>query len=143
MNVMKFDELCDEVLEIDDIQSISIINKMGRAIEKKSRNGIEIIDSKKNEMLMMQSVLTMSMGKDFDDDFGEIGYVHIQRKNLSMLSLPLDGHIVFVASKTTKGLMRLLKRLTVLRVIALPEQPKILTSLKKQNTITEIMMSTH
>lgn len=140
MNVMKFDELCDEVLEIDDIQSISIINKMGRAVEKKSRNGIEIVDGKKNEMLMMQSVLIMSMGRDFDEDFGEIKYVHMQRKNLSILSLPLDGHIVFIASKTTLGLMRILKRLAVLGVIALPEQSKIIKSTKKQNTIAEIMM---
>ena len=140
MNVMKFDELCDEVLEIDDIQSISIINKMGRAVEKKSRNGIEIVDGKKNEMLMMQSVLIMSMGRDFDEDFGEIEYVHMQRKNLSMLSLPLDGHIVFIASKTTLGLMRILKRLAVLGVVALPEQSKIIKSTKKQNTIAEIMM---
>lgn len=138
---MKFDELCDEVLEIDDIQSISVINKMGRAVEKKSRNGIEIVDGKKSEILMMQSVLVMSMGRDFDEDFGEIGYVRMQRKHLSMLSFPLDGHIVLVASKTALGLTRLLKRLAILRVISLPERPKTIEA-PKQNVIAEIMMPT-
>jgi hypothetical protein len=137
---MKFDALCDEVLGIDDIQSVFIINKMGRAVEKKSRDGAAIVDGKKNEILMMQSVLVMSMARDFDDDFGKIRYVHTQRKNLSMLSFPLDGHIVLVSSKTALSLTRLLKRLAILNAIALPDPPKIVEATMKQNTSPEIIM---
>lgn len=137
---MKFDELCDEVLEIDDIQSISIINKMGRAVEKKSRNGIEIIDRKKNEILLMQSVLVMSMGKDFDEDFGTIGYVQTQREHMSILSFPLDGHTVLVVSKTAIGLRRLLKRLAILNVTVSSDLPKIVDSPMKQSTVTKIVL---
>ncbi len=139
---MKFDELCDEALEIDGIQSISIINKMGRAVEKKSRNGIEIVDRKRNEMLLMQSVLVMSMGKDFDEDFGTIGYVQTQREHMSMLSFPLDGHTVLIASKTAIGLRRLLKRLAILHVITSHGLSPFTKSPMKQNTIAEIMIPT-
>lgn len=112
--VLSFDMLCDTILEVDEnIQSISVINRKGRAVEKKTKNGAELVQNQKNEMLLMQCALTMSMGKDFDEDFGEVGYILVQRKNFSMISLPLDEHIVFVTSNAPVDATSLVRKITV------------------------------
>lgn len=109
--VQSFDKLCDAVLGIsDNIQSISVINRKGRAVEKKVRNGAELVQPQKSEMLLMQCALTMSMGRDFDEDLGEIGYNLVQRKNFSTISFPLDEHIVFVSSKTATDTALLIRK---------------------------------
>lgn len=111
---MKFDKLCNYILGINsNIQSVSIINKHGRAIERKTSNEIDPqVDGQKIEMFFMQCVLTISMGRDFDEEFGEIGYVHIDRKNLSMFSFPLFDHIVLVTSSATVSPITLAKKIS-------------------------------
>lgn len=99
--VIEFDELCNNILDINtNIQSVSVINKHGRAVERKTSDDADPqVTGQKIEMFFMQCVLTISMGRDFDTEFGEIGYVHVDRKNLSMFSFPVLDHIVLVTSK--------------------------------------------
>ena len=121
--VIEFDELCNSILDINsNIQSVSIINKHGRAIERKVGEVDQKVAEQKIEMFFMQCVLTISMGRDFDAEFGEIGYVHIDRKNLSMFSFPLFDHIVLVTSKATVSPITLAKKIsTVIKRYKNPE----------------------
>lgn len=98
---VEFDTLCNAVLDVNkSIQSVSIINNHGRAVEEITRqaNGAGI-NKEQREMLLMQCALIISMGKDFDESFGEIKYVHMKRKNLSLFSFPMDGYAVLVTAK--------------------------------------------
>jgi len=109
-----FDILCDTILGINDnIQSVSIINKHGRPVEYKVK-GISSVQApeQKNEMFFMQCALTISMGRDFDEDFGEIGYIHTNRKNLSMFSFPLFDNIILVTSKAATGPISLARKIS-------------------------------
>ncbi|MGI0047667.1 MAG: hypothetical protein ACREBB_10855, partial [Nitrosotalea sp.] len=94
--------LCNTVLDVNkNIQSVSVINKSGRAVVEKSAHGVNMpVHKEQHEILFMQCALTISMGRDFDEPFGEIGYIHVERKNLEMFSIPLDENIVLVTSKT-------------------------------------------
>ncbi|MGI0060604.1 MAG: hypothetical protein ACREBJ_12645, partial [Nitrosotalea sp.] len=56
----------------------------------------------------------ISMGRDFDDEFGEIGYIHVDRKNLSMLSFPLFDNIVLVTSKAAMSPIALARKITAI-----------------------------
>ncbi|HEX5457278.1 MAG TPA: hypothetical protein VFX64_02700 [Candidatus Nitrosotalea sp.] len=115
MNSAKeFDKLCTSVIGINNnIQSVSIINKHGRAVERKTSDKVDPqVTEQKIEMFFMQCVLTISMGRDFDEEFGEIGYVHIDRKNLSMFSFPLFDHIVLVTSKAAISPITLAKKIS-------------------------------
>jgi len=110
---IEFDELCNNILGINNnIQSVSIINKHGRAIERKTGEVDSQVMGQKIEMFFMQCVLTISMGRDFDSEFGEIGYVHVDRKNLSMFSFPLFDHIVLVTSKAAISPITLAKKIS-------------------------------
>ena len=108
----KLDSLCSAVLDVDEnIQAVSVINKQGRAVCKIARTGTDLpILEQENEMLLMQTAITMSMGREFDEPLGEIGYVHVERKNLSLFSFPIDNYIVLVTSKAAIGSISLAKK---------------------------------
>jgi hypothetical protein len=105
--------LCNTVLGVNEnIQSVSVINKKGRAVERVTRGGTEMpLPEKEKEMLLMQCALIISMGRDFDEPLGEIGYVHVERKNLSLFSFPFDDYIVLVTSKTAIYSISLAKKI--------------------------------
>jgi len=100
------------VLDVNEnIQAVSVINKQGRAVHKIARTGTYLpMQEQENEMLLMQTAITISMGRDFDEPLGEIGYVHVERKNLSLLSFPLDDYIVLVTSKAAVGSISLARK---------------------------------
>jgi len=54
------------------------------------------------------------MGRDFDEDFGEIGYIHTNRKNLSMFSFPLFDNIILVTSKAAGGPISLARKISTI-----------------------------
>ncbi|HEV2192890.1 MAG TPA: hypothetical protein VGR54_04635 [Nitrosopumilaceae archaeon] len=94
------ERLCSSIFTVNkNIQSVTIINKNGRPIENMTRESTYIIPYKENEMLLMQCALTISMGRDFDECFGQIGYTFVARKNLSMFSFPIDDNVILVTCK--------------------------------------------
>src|SRR5256712_2188085 len=108
----KLDSLCNTVLDVNEnIQVVSVINKQGRAVHKIVRTGTDLpMQEKENEMLLMQTAITISMGRDFDEPLGEIGFVHVERKNLSLFSFPIDDYIVLVTSKAAIGSILLARK---------------------------------
>src|SRR2546425_1140816 len=73
---MGLDSLCNSVLDVNEnIQAVSVINKQGRAVHKIARTGTDLpMQEKENEMLLMQTAITISMGRDFDEPLGKIAY---------------------------------------------------------------------
>jgi hypothetical protein len=110
---LELDSLCNTVLGVsENIQSVSVINKNGRAVERITRKGTEMpMLEKEKEMLLMQCALIISMGRDFDEPLGEIGYIHVERKNLSLFSIPVGDYIVLVTSKTAIYSISLAKKI--------------------------------
>lgn len=108
------DKLCSSILETNsNIESVSVINRHGRAVECKVQGNPDFqATDQKNEMFFMQCALTISMGREFDKDFGEIGYVHINRKNLSMFSFPLFDNIILVTSKSAISPISLARKIS-------------------------------
>jgi len=110
--IPKLDSLCNTVLDVNEnIQAVSVINKQGRAVHKIARAGTDLrMRERENEMLLMQTAITISMGRDFDEPLGEIGYVHVERKNLCLFSFPIDDYIVLVTSKAAIGSISLARK---------------------------------
>jgi|SRR5579872_2469033 len=118
---LEIEKLCSSILSINkNIQSVSVINKNGRPLENMTRGSTDIIPYKENEMLLMQCALTISMGRDFDEYFGQIGYTFVARKNLSMFSFPIDNNVILVTSKAD------ISPITIAR--------KILSAINESNT---------
>ena len=119
---LEAEKLCSSILTVNkNIQSVTIINKNGRPIENMIRESTDIIPYKENEMLLMQCALTISMGRDFDEYFGQIGYTFVARKNLSMFSFPIDNNVILVTSKAD------ISPISIAR--------KIMTAINENNTV--------
>jgi hypothetical protein len=98
---IKIDEMCNSIIRISkNIQSVVIINKLGRPIEKVTRDdSLKQIPQPKEEMFLMQCVLEISMGKDYDSEYGPISYHLSERENLTMITFPMRDHVVLVITK--------------------------------------------
>lgn len=80
-----------------NVQSVAVINNQGRVIEKDSKPKFtNQFPENLREMFFMHCVLQISIGKDFDDQYGPINYHISQRSNLTMLTFPVDDHVVLV-----------------------------------------------
>jgi len=140
--ITEFDKLCDTILGINDnIQSVSIINKHGRPVEYKVQGSTSFqAPEQKNEMFFMQCALTISMGRDFDEDFGEIGYIHTNRKNLSMFSFPLFDNIILVTSKAATGPISLARKIsTIIKRYRLQHLAAFEKNMMQQNSIENLI----
>lgn len=95
------EDLCNSILLTSgDIQSVAVINKNGRAIEKKARgNTDQLIPDQKNEIYFMQCSLQISMARDFDEEFGPVNYIITERENSKILSIPSFPHIILAIMK--------------------------------------------
>jgi len=98
------ENLCKSILYTsENVQSVAVINKNGRAIEEKARDDSDLLMSdKKNEMYFMQCALQISMARDFDEEFGPVSFTITERENSKFVSIPSFPHIIL--AKIKKGI---------------------------------------
>ncbi|MDE1872493.1 MAG: hypothetical protein KGH99_03330 [Thaumarchaeota archaeon] len=111
--VTELDLLCDDILEANsNIQSVAAINKLGRPVKRSSRPGYsKQFPDKTGEVLFMQCVLEISMGKDFDEQYGPINYHMSERGNVTMLTFPIDDHVILVTASKNVSPISLAKKI--------------------------------
>ncbi len=108
----RFDRLCDSILEVNNnIQSVVVINKSGRLADRSARPRYAKQFTDKNEILFMQCVLEISMGRDFDDQYGPINYHMSERANITMLTFPIDDHVIMVTTNKNVSPISLAKKI--------------------------------
>ncbi len=107
------DLLCNEILLLNkNIQSVSVINKMGRLVEETSRPDFATrFPEHLNEHFLMQCVLQISMGRDFDEYYGPISYHVSERAGLTLLSFPADGDVILVVCNKNISPITLAKKI--------------------------------
>ena len=95
---LSLNSLCDTILNANkNIQSVAVINHMGRLVEKLSRSNFERqFPDCMNELFCMQCVLEVSMGRDFDEKYGPINYQVSESANLITLRFPFDKDLILV-----------------------------------------------
>jgi hypothetical protein len=113
---IKIDEMCNSVLQISkNIQSVAIINKLGRPVEKITRDdNLKQLPRPKDEMFCMQCVLEISMGKEYDSEYGTINYHLSERENLTMITFPMRDHVVLVTTKKNTSPISLAKKIATI-----------------------------
>ncbi|MDE1830364.1 MAG: hypothetical protein KGI25_08575 [Thaumarchaeota archaeon] len=94
------ESLCYSISNIDkNIQSVAVINKRGRTIGKISRPEFEKqFPSHLSELFCMHHVLQVSMGKDFDENYGPVNYHISERTNHVIITFPLDDNVMLVTT---------------------------------------------
>ncbi len=62
----------------------------------------------------MQRVLEISMGKDYDSEYGPINYHLSERENLTMITFPMRDHVVLVTIKKNTSPISLAKKIVTI-----------------------------
>lgn len=129
LHTIKIDDLCNSIMDIDkNIQSVSIINNLGKPIEKITRDGI-IKQLQPKDDLFMRCVLEISMGKDFDSEYGPINYHLSERENLIMITFPMRDHVMLVTINKDTSPISLAKQIvTILDLTYLVHRSKLLVN---------------
>ena len=100
---MHLESLCGSILGLNkSIQSVAFINNKGRPLEKTSRPTFtKQFPDHLSELFCMQHVLQVSMGRDFDENYGPVNYHISERMHLTTLTFPVDEYVILVT--TTKN----------------------------------------
>ncbi len=69
-----------------------------------------------NEFFCMSCVLQISIGKDFDENYGPINYHISERSNLTIITFPLDENVVLIiANKNTSPITLARKAINIIQ----------------------------
>ena len=100
LSYVLLESLCDSILRLNkSIQSVAVINNHGKIMEKISRaTFIKQFPNHLNELFCMSCVLQISMGKDFDENYGTINYYISERSNLTIITFPLDKDVILITT---------------------------------------------
>lgn len=91
--------LCEDILASNErIFFVSSLNKNGRAIESKFRNDriIKKMSKTEIEMFYMQRTLQTSLSKEFDDLFGPLNSIIVQRETFLELIFPYSEGLMLI-----------------------------------------------
>jgi len=113
---ISLESLCDSALRLNkSIQSVAIINNKGRAIEKISRPEFtKLYPNHLSEFFCMSCVLQVSMGRDFDENYGPINYHMSERTSLTTLTFPMKENVILVATNRNTSPITLARKIVTL-----------------------------
>jgi len=88
----------DKSILEEGVEFIGLINNQGRMESSLCRNEINLTEEKK-VMFSMGLRLQSSMQRDYDDEFGPVGYTITERENSIFVSIPIVSHTVLAIMK--------------------------------------------
>ena len=100
LSYVLLESLCNSIIKLNrSIQSVAVINNRGRVMEKFSKTKFtKQFPNHLNELFCMSCVLQISMGKDFDENYGPINYHISERSNLAIITFPLDENVILITA---------------------------------------------
>ena len=110
-NSMK--ELCDKILELDNIRFAGLISNFGNLYAGGFKEGVDPYeDDQKRRLMYMRFALESCFRKDFDDSFGTFKYSIIHRERVSILTINICNYLLLIFTEPeidTKSLINKLE----------------------------------
>ncbi len=96
--VFNYQEICESIKKLDSkIRFAGVINERGRLVAGGIKDGIEPLDSEKeDEMLFMELALRVKMRKEFDKQLGKVKFSMSLRDKALALSFPIGDDALYV-----------------------------------------------
>ena len=96
--IYNYTEICDKVKNLDSkIRFAGVINERGRLVAGGMKEGIEALESKKDdEMLFMELALRVKMRREFDKQLGCVKFSMSQREKALAMSFPIGEDSLYV-----------------------------------------------
>ena len=110
---VSLESLCGSILRSNkNIQSVAVINNRGKVMEKIARPLFtRQYPEHLNEFFCMSCVLQISMGRDFDENYGPVNYHISERSNLIMITFPINENIIITTINKNTSPITLSKKI--------------------------------
>ena len=93
---------CYRLLRKDGIKYVGIVNNMGNLISGGFSKGIELLQTGGDvEKSYIQTVLEISIRRDFDDSLGKISHIITNWDNVMMIVIPKIEYVVLIFVEST------------------------------------------
>ncbi len=87
------------ILSLPKIRFVGIINNMGNLIMGDYKKGIIPIAEVEQYKICMEHALELFMKKDLDATLGPLDYIMSKRKNMVIITIPVDNHLVLISTE--------------------------------------------
>ena len=96
--IFNYNEICESIKKLDSkIRFVGVINERGRLVAGGMKDGIEPLDSEKeDQMLFMELALRVKMRKEFDEQLGKVEFSMSLRDKALAMSFPMGGDALYV-----------------------------------------------
>lgn len=86
------------ILSLPKIRFVGVINNMGRLILGNYKKGIVPIAEVDQYKMCMEHALELFMKKDLDDALGPLDYIISKRKNIKIITIPVNDYLVLISA---------------------------------------------
>ena len=98
--IQSLEHACKKILVLPKIRFIGVLNKMGKKIAGRFKEGVtSLLPDIENQRMYVQLTLEYMMRKDFDDQLGSIDYIVSRRTNVTMISIPTKEYLVLISAQ--------------------------------------------
>jgi len=109
--VFLYDYICYQICKVKGIRYAAIINNKGRKIAGGFSNKTIPLetDIQKQEMLLMEISLDLSMRKEFDSTLGQIKAIVSYRDKVNIITVPHDDNLLLISSDLELDPLKVIK----------------------------------
>jgi len=90
------------ILSFPGIRFVGVINNMGNLVVGDYKKGITPIAEINQYKMCMEHALELFMKKDLDDSLGPLDYIVSKRKNITIITIPMNNnYLVLISAEPT------------------------------------------
>lgn len=109
--IKSLEESCKTLSKFDEVRHVGVINRLGNLVAGGIKNGLKpLLDDQKIRMVYMQLQLDFQMRKELDELLGPIDYIASRRKNLLMISVPVEDYLVLITAHPDADDKKIIKK---------------------------------
>lgn len=109
--VRELEKCCQRLLKEYGIRFVGFIDKMGRLVAGGLKEGITpMLDSEESISHYLKKMLEFTMKKDYDDTLGTIEHIVTKRKNIQIITFPLNEDLVLITTELNVDANQVIKK---------------------------------
>lgn len=100
-NEVHWESASKYILSFPEIRFVGVINNMGNLVVGDYKKGIVPIAKIDQYKICMEHALELLMKKDLDDSLGPLDYIVSKRKNIKIITIPVNDYLVLISAEST------------------------------------------
>ena len=98
-NSQDWESTSKHILSLPEIRFVGVKSNMDRLIIGDYKKGIVPIAEIEHYKMCMEHALELFMKKDLDDILGPLDYIVSKRKNIVIITVPVNNHLVLISAE--------------------------------------------